>query len=430
MRPRRVFMNATPLIPRGDPLFKFLPISRLYLVALVAIIGVFQQASAAGEARACVAQTAQWLNPADGKVMEAGPLFDRLAGKSIVLLGEVHDNPAHHRWQHYVMAALHSRNADMVVGLEMLPRKVQAVLDDWSRGVLDEAAFLQESYWQELWGYDPQLYLPLLQFTRMNRLPTVAINIDRELVSSVGARGWSSLDKSERMGLSDPAPASDDYRRMLGELYAYKLAAGVHGEENADSDPGQDLKQIMQSAAFANFVDAQLTWDRAMAEALAEAHRLDADAIVVGIVGRGHLEYGYGIPHQLADMGIEDVAVLLPVDAGADCVALEAGLADAVFVVEAPPADVVPPPRPRLGVLIESAANGVRVMEVVANSVADKSGLQAGDIILRAAGFDTATTMALIEVIQRQAPGTWLPLAVMRDKRELEVIARFPQDFE
>jgi hypothetical protein len=327
------------------------------------------------------------------------------------------------------MAALHSRNPDMIVGLEMLPRKVQSVLDDWSRGALDEAAFLQESRWQELWGYDAQLYLPLLQFTRMHRLPTLAINIDRELVSQVGARGWHALGEAERMGLSDPAPASDAYRRELGELYAYKMTLGMHGADDADAEVEVDLEQIMQSDEFANFVDAQLTWDRAMAEALAQAHRLDPDAIVVGIVGRGHLEYGYGIPHQLSDMGIDDVAVLLPVDAGADCVALEAGLADAVFVTQAP-GDVGPAPRPQLGVMIENATDGVRVMEVVVDSVADQSGLKAGDIILRAAGFDTATTTALIEVIQRQAPGTWLPLAVRRDKRELEVVARFPQDFD
>jgi len=402
---------------------------RFFAIALAALSGVFPQASAADDAQACAAQIAQWLNPDDGSVIASNTLFDRLAGKSIVLLGEVHDNAAHHRWQHYVMAALHSRNADMIVGLEMLPRKVQAVLDDWSRGALDEAAFLQESRWQELWGYDAQLYLPLLQFTRMNRLPTMAINIDRELVSQVGARGWRSLDESERMGLSDPAPASDAYRRELGELYAYKMTLGMHGADGADTDIEVDVEQIMQTDEFANFVDAQLTWDRAMAEALAEAHRLDPEAIVVGIVGRGHLEYGYGIPHQLADMGIDDVAVLLPVDVGADCEALEAGLADAVFVTQAR-AEVGPAPRPRLGVLIENAADGVRVMEVVADSVAEQSGLQADDIILRAAGFATATTTALIEVIQRQAPGTWLPLAVRRDKRELEVIARFPQDFE
>lgn len=30
--------------------------------------------------------------------------------------------------------------------------------------------------------------------------------------------------------------------------------------------------------------------------------------------GRGHLEYGHGTPYQLADLGIRDVAVLLPND--------------------------------------------------------------------------------------------------------------------
>ena len=58
-----------------------------------------------------------------------------------------------------------------------------------------------------------------------------------------------------------------------------------------------------------------------MAEALAAAHRRDPEALIVGIIGRGHLEYGHGIPHQLADLGIDDVGVLLPVDADDDCAA-------------------------------------------------------------------------------------------------------------
>ena len=143
----------------------------------------------------------------------------------------------------------------------------------------------------------------------------------------------------------------------------------------------------------------------------------------------GHAEYGYGIPHQQDDLGIDDVAVLLPVDVGAECVALDPGLADAVFILDAAEY-VAPPPGPRLGVLIEDAAEGVRVMEVVADSVAEASGLQVGDVILAAAGFETADTSALIEIIQRQAVGTWLPLSVMRDEQRFEVIARFPKTFE
>ena len=57
--------------------------------------------------------------------------------------------------------------------------------------------------------------------------------------------------------------------------------------------------------------------------------------LVVGIVGKGHAEYGDGIPHQLADLGIANAAVLLPWDTNRPCeeLALKNGpaVAEAVF---------------------------------------------------------------------------------------------------
>ena len=386
----------------------------------------------------CNLQAAQWLNPSSGREIAPERLFAGLADKPVVLLGEVHDNRDHHRWQYYMLAALHAQNPNMILGLEMFPRRVQPVLDDWSRGKLDEAALLQQSQWDDVWGYDASLYLPLLHFARLHRIPMIALNVERQLVSKVGAGGWKSIAPVEREGLSDPAPASPAYRLSLAELYAYKLQMYAHVEEDAaelvdadlsDADQGDtDLEEIMQSEGFANFVDAQLTWDRAMAEAIAVAHQRDPDAMVVGIVGRGHIESGYGIPHQLVDLGIEDVEVLLPVDVATDCHAIPAELADALFVMESQALEQQP--RPSLGVMIESGDDGVRVMEVVAGSVAEQAGMQAGDVIHRAAGFEVATTGQLIDVIQRQAPGTWLPLRVLRDETDIELLARFPQSFD
>ena len=406
--------------------FNFL--TRLCFVATCCTLGSFQVVSADDGAPQCTARVAQWLDPASGAELAPRKLFDRLASKPIVLLGEAHDNRAHHRWQHDMLAALHSRNANMMLGLEMLPRQAQPTLDDWSQGELDEATFLEQSKWNEVWGFDPDLYLPLLYFARMHRLPAIALNIDRKLVAKVGAEGWHALDASERMGLSDPAPASADYRSRLGELYAYKQQLRGHSEDDAAGAGDQDLQAIMQSEGFANFVDAQLTWDRAMAEALAAAHRRDPDALIVGIIGRGHLEYGNGVPHQLADLGIDDVEVLLPVDADDACAALPDKVADAVFVVET--REYRDEARPRLGIMIETAENGVRVMEVIAGSVAERAGILAGDIIQQAAGFAVGTTGELIEVVQRQAAGTWLPLKVLREDKNQELIARFPQSFE
>ena len=243
----------------------------------------------------------------------------------------------------------------------------------------------------------------------------------------------------EREGLSDPAPASEAYLESLARVYADKLSHGVaeapegaedDNEAAADAEQRADLAAIRESDAFARFVEAQLTWDRAMAEALAEALDDHPQALAVGVLGRGHIEHRHGVPHQLADLGISDVAVLIPMEAEAACQGLAADFADAVFLIDSLDAADAPPARPRLGVMIETGSGGVTVLEVIADSVAEASGLLAGDVIVSAAGVPTGTNAELIEVVQRQAPGTWLPLEIERDGEALDLIAKFPVTFE
>ena len=375
----------------------------------------------AEESAACEAPAGRWIDPASGQPVDSDELFTRLSAKGVVLLGESHTTAADHRWQHYMLAALHSRNPDLAVAFEMFPRATQPALDAWSAGELREDEFLQQSRWQEVWGYDAGYYLPLLHFVRQHRLPAVAMNVDRALVSRVAEQGWQAQSEDEREGLSDPAPASEAYREYLAEVYAYKQSL-VGGEAD-------EVDEILQSDKFARFVEAQLTWDRGMAEALAAAYRRDSQALVIGIVGRGHLERGFGIPHQLTDLGIDDVAVLLPIAAGADCADLQADLASALFVVDSS-GEAKPRPHARLGVMIETGDDGVRVTEVFEDTVAEASGIEAGDVIQAAAGFETAASGDLIEIIRRQAPGTWLPLKIRRGDEVVEITARFPQSFE
>ncbi len=401
-------------------------IASVCLVSICLLLPQLGRAQAIHDDNSCEHHVAQWLDPESGETLTPEQFFESLAGARIVLLGEAHTSAAHHRWQHYMLAALHSQNPNMMIGFEMLPRRAQPVLDAWSAGRLTEKEFLEQSRWQDVWGFDPEFYLPLLHFARLNRLPTIALNVDRELVSKVGKQGWQALSEEQRMGLGDPAPASDDYRASLARVFAFKQSFNREDESEAVAP---DLDELIGSDELANFVDAQLTWDRAMAEALAGAHRRDPSALVVGIVGRGHLEYGFGIPHQLLDLGIEDVDVLLPFDASESCDPLPADLATAVFVVDSEAGQPLPS-RPRLGIIIEASDDGVRVMQVVADSVADRSGIVKGDLIRSAAGFETTTNAALIEVIQRQAPGTWLPLKITRGQKTLELVARFPKSFE
>lgn len=279
-----------------------------------------------------------WVRPSAGAPISPDRLIADVAGRRVVLLGEHHDAVDHHRWQLHTLAALHGRQPDMILGFEMFPRRVQPVLDRWVAGELTEEQFLDEVGWDAIWGFDPGLYMPLLQFARLHRVPMLALNVDRALVARVAREGWDAVPEDLREGVWTPADPPEDYRRYLAEVFAMKRQHGVGGaahEAPATADPGA----LAAEPAFGRFVQAQLTWDRAMAQALAAAAGVRPDGswpLVVGIVGLGHVQYGWGVPHQLADLDIgrRETAVLIPWRT-TDRDALEAGIADAVFLLPA-----------------------------------------------------------------------------------------------
>lgn len=368
-----------------------------------------------------------WMDPANGRRLSHRDVVAAAAEAEIVLLGESHDQADHHRWQLSVLAGLHAKTDRLAVGFESFPRSVQPALDTWVEGDWTEGTFLKEARWSEVWGLEPGLYLPLFDFARLYRLPMVALNVERKLVSKVGQEGWAAVPVEEREGLGDPKPASAAYRLSLGKVYRQHVPAKPKDGEHGKGEK-MTLEEVMALPAFDRFVEAQLTWDRAMAEALATARNGSKQPQVVGIVGSGHLQNRHGIPHQLSDLGIDEVAVLLPVTPAEACETLNPGLADAVFVVERK--DVGKRPKPRLGVIIETAEEGVRIRNVAEGSVAAAAELQAGDLVREAAGLALERHSQLIEIVQRQAPGTWLPLRVQRGEETLDVIARFPTAFE
>lgn len=373
--------------------------------------------------KTCV-RVGTWLEPETGDVLAIDGLMASLASRSVVLLGERHTAAEHHRWQAAMLAALQAHRPALAIGFEMFPRSVQPALDAWSGGALGTEAFLRQSRWREVWGFDENHYLPLLHFARANRLPTLALNVERALVARVGREGWAAVPAAEREGLTDPAAATADYRQSLARIYAETHRE--NGGADAADKATPDLEAVMAEPGFQNFVAAQLTWDRAMAEAIAAARTRDPSRLVIGIMGRGHIEHRWGVPHQLADLGVTDVAVLLPMTAAAACAGLAPDLADAVFIIDDADDAQPPPDRPRLGVMIEAADDGVRILQVVDDSVAAAAELAAGDIIVMAAGQPIKRRAELIAIIRRQAPGTWLPLDIRRDGDVIQRVAKFP----
>lgn len=340
-----------------------------------------------------------------------------MARRDVVLLGEHHDDEDHHRWQAQVLAALHAQRSDMVIGFEMFPRRAQPVLDRWVAGEITAAQFLKETEWDQVWGMSAELYLPLFEFARINRIPMIALNIDRKLSKAISEKGWDAVPESEREGVGRPAPPSQAYRDMLFEIY----------RSHARPSEKRRARAQEEDTAFRSFVEAQTAWDRAMAEALAHRAAPRANAakpLVVGIMGSGHIKFGHGVPHQLRALGIHNIGTLLPVTAGSACQEIPAGLADAVFAL--PPLAMSRPEPPRLGVRLEEGAGGVRIAEVTAGSLAERSGLKSGDRLAEIAGLPARNVTPVLASIRQQPKGTWLPIRVQRGDETIEVVVKFP----
>lgn len=375
------------------------------------VLGVIAAVAAVAvplHAQKVCAPIGQWTVPGGARI-ESNEVLMRAARGSVVLLGESHDNADHHRWQLQTVGALAALHPKVVLGFEMFPRRVQGALDRWVAGELSEEEFLRASDWSRVWGMETEHYLPLFHFARINRIPMLALNVERNFVQTVRAHGIEAVPPEKREGVTAAAPASEAYVDWLYRIFSEHFEKGrIVGR----GDP-----------EFRRFVAAELIWDSAMGQAIAQSVARDPETLVVGIMGSGHIRFGHGVPHQLESLGVTRIASLLPWSAGTDCGDFTQGMATAVFGL---PAEQPARSRPLLGVTLETATEGVRVVTVAPGSIAEAAGLRAGDVIVEAAGKALKAFGEVRSVVQRVLSGTWLPLKVRRGDEIVELVAKFP----
>ena len=359
----------------------------------------------------------RWIALGDGKArLDAGPeIIKNAARQDVVLLGEQHDLEDHHRWQLQMLAALYAQRPNMVIGFEMFPRRLQPVLDQWVAGTLSPKDFLAQAEWNTVWSFPPQIYMPLFEFARINKIPMLALNIDKKLSRKVAEKGWINVPLTEREGIGQPAAPLPAYKDFLRDIYNTHAAMRSKDPTKGTAEPEE---------SFSGFVDSQLAWDRAMAEGLAKGMNRKERPLLVGIMGSGHIRFGHGVPHQLRDLGVRNIATLLPVELKGECESLRPGLADAVFTLPEKPQVAQEPPR--LGIVLEDAPSGLRISTVTPGSLAEKTGLKSGDRLVELAGRPATSSAEAVSAIRRQPPGTWLPLRIKRGDSDLDLIVKFP----
>ena len=289
-------------------------------------------------------------------------IIEKAAGKKIVYVGEYHDRFSHHNVELQVIKTLYKKNPKLVVGMEMFQRPFQKTLDDYISGAVDEREFLKQSEYFKRWGFDYNLYKPILDFARSEKLPVVALNLRREITEKVAKSGLDSLTDEEKKDLPAEMDFSDeDYRGRLKQIF--------------------EQHRSPEERNFDFFLQAQVLWDETMARSVDEYLKKNPDYQMVVIAGGGHLAYGAGIPKRAFRRNGFAYAVILN---DAD---VERDIAD--YIVFPQPLDGVT--APRLMASLKEKDGRLVIEDFPRDSVSQKAGLKAGDRIIALDGAPVAT---------------------------------------
>jgi uncharacterized iron-regulated protein len=216
----------------------------------------------------------------------------------IVLLGEVHDNPAHHRVRAWLIGDTIKARPQWrpAVAFEQIDTDRQEAVDRFEK--LDAGARTAEGLfglvkWQES-GWPPaESYRPLMEAVVAARLPIYAGDLPRAHVRAIARSGLLQIAPEERarLGLDRPLPAplADALRRELEEGHCGAL-------------PPQ---------ALGGMAVAQRYRDAHMADVLLSAAQRHGSAIL--IAGNGHVRTDRGAPWHVRQRapGTPVTAVLL-----------------------------------------------------------------------------------------------------------------------
>jgi uncharacterized iron-regulated protein len=213
-------------------------------------------------------------------------ILQELVKAKVVYLGESHDRIEDHKAQLEILQALHQQNRKIAVAMEMFQRPFQDVLDQYLAGKITEAQLLEQTEYDQRWGFPWENYAPILRFTKSNQLPVLALNTPTEVTRKVARSGLESLTTDERRYIppfSEIRTDNAEYREMARAVYEQHHQAG-HGN----------------SSSFERFFTAQVLWDETMAEKIAQFIKANPDYQVVVLAGKAHIVYGYGIPSRVA----------------------------------------------------------------------------------------------------------------------------------
>ncbi|HKV10903.1 MAG TPA: ChaN family lipoprotein [Thermoanaerobaculia bacterium] len=343
-----------------------------------------------------------------GALITPAELAARLGDVRLLLVGESHTDMDFHRVQLRVLEELVRSGRKVLLGLEMYPYTEQRFLDDWVDGKLGEEQFLETSRWYDAWGYNWNYYRDLFLFARDRKIRMFAANAPRAVVEKVRKKGFESLTPEEAAHIPREIDTRSAEHRTLFKAHF-------------DSD--DPLHSGMTEEQWDGMIAAQATWDATMAHNAVRALEREPGAMMVVLVGAGHVAYGLGIERQAARGFKGRIASVIPVnveDSEGDRVdTVQASYAD--FLWGLPPA--TDPLYPSLGLSTSPASDekALKVIFVSEKTPAATAGFEVGDVLLALDGTPVPDKETLNRLMSAKRWGDTAVLRVRRGSGTVEI---------
>jgi uncharacterized iron-regulated protein len=223
------------------------------------------------------------------KVVALENILYRLTTKRIVLVGEHHGDPTHHKAQLQIIKSIAETGLRIAVGLEMFRADSQDVLDLWIAGKMEDEDFQKAFY--DNWGFSWTLYRDIFHYARDKKIPMVGLNVPRAITQQVARQGFKSLSPAQKGTLPFVECIVDpEYMEFVKRAHG----SHTHGKMN-----------------FNYFCEAQLVWDKAMAARAHEFLNAHPGFMMIILAGTGHA-WKKAIPEQMRQQSTSGYVVILP----------------------------------------------------------------------------------------------------------------------
>lgn len=239
-----------------------------------------------------------------GETLTPEQLLARLAKQPRVIIGEKHDNPAHHQIEAWLVESLPTQRPQGSVLMEMLTPSQQPAVESTKRLMqtqpeLSATKVAEQLKWQKSWDWSMygQVVMPAIQAP----YPLLAANLDRSEIMAFYLKptfpvGANSADPQVREAIADTIKVSH--------------------QQNIEPEQLHAMLAIQQQR------------DRRMAERL-----LAAPTPALLIVGGYHAKRNVGVPVHIHDLQPEaQVTVLMLAEQGAE---VDKGQADYLWITAA-----------------------------------------------------------------------------------------------